>query len=130
MYHPFREQWNFPESYPASIIISGHWRHLDCISTMAPILSVLFPNNLILLRYFTAITLILVLYLIKLIYMFCLWGAAHQILKTMLHFLLFQTEFYNTPPPPPPRKLCLRWVNCFHVVRACVRVCVRASVRP
>ena len=25
--------------------------------------------------------------------MFCLWAAAHLILKTMLHFLLFQTEF-------------------------------------
>ena len=29
-----------------------------------------------------------------------------------------------------PRKLCLWWVYCFHVVRAIVRPCVRASVRP
>ena len=27
-----------------------------------------------------------------------------------------------------PRKLCLWWVYCFHVVRACVRPCVRLSV--
>ena len=26
-----------------------------------------------------------------------------------------------------PHKLCLWWVYCFHVVRACVRVCVRPS---
>ena len=29
-----------------------------------------------------------------------------------------------------PRKLCLWWVYCFHVVRACVRVSVRVCVRP
>ena len=29
-----------------------------------------------------------------------------------------------------PGKLCLWWVYCFHVVRACVRLCVRASVCP
>ena len=29
-----------------------------------------------------------------------------------------------------PRKLCLWWVYCFHVVRACVCVCVRACIRP
>ena len=28
------------------------------------------------------------------------------------------------------RKLCLWWVYCFHVVRACVCASVRASVRP
>ena len=29
-----------------------------------------------------------------------------------------------------PCKLCLWWVYCFHVVRACVRPCVHPSVRP
>ena len=29
-----------------------------------------------------------------------------------------------------PRKLCLWWVYCFHVVRVCVRPCVRLSVHP
>ena len=52
------------------------------------------------------------------------WSAYDKsVLLLQLQIALVSFFVYYTP-----RKLCLWWVYCFHVVRACVRVC--ASVRP
>ena len=53
----------------------------------------------------------------------------HNLIKEKLTELIEQTFNREGSLYYTPRKLCLWWVYCFHVVRACVCVCIRPSVR-